>query len=424
MSKIDCNYHSRTTREKDCNYDINEREYMENPKYNPLRLEKDYVRALNATKIDKFMSKPLIKTYMLHNEGINKLERYKTNFITASYSNEIIIWDLLQRVVKNKYELSTVINTIGINDKYCFASQDKSILLLDNQSDSNHEFCYDELYGFNNNTIDKHKKFSTSQLNKMSYSSKIDSKYTITWMNIKDTNVVISTLNNYFIYSLDQNSYAYERSGECKFIKFNASFPGLIGGINNSKMFVEDIRSNTKIISIKGAYNCFNFYEDMLYIGGDNYTVFDMRNIEKPIKEYDIVGSVLSIDNTCKHGKNRTVLGTTENIIYTFNKEALSDIYYNQRMGLVHGVKYSGCGNYIISGSDDGNIRLWKAISNQKSLISAKEKKSIEERVMLQYKFKNINEIERIKKHIFLPKDIKQKIKEQNIKRDKLNRTN
>ena len=99
MTKINCNYHSKNTRVKECDGDINEREYSKEDRHNPLKTEKEFVTALNATKIDKLMSKPLLGVYMLHNEGINSLEQCKNEFITSSYSNEVIIWDLLKTLV-------------------------------------------------------------------------------------------------------------------------------------------------------------------------------------------------------------------------------------------------------------------------------------------------------------------------------------
>ena len=47
------------------------------------------------------------------------------------------------------------------------------------------------------------------------------------------------------------------------------------------------------------------------------------------------------------------------------NEGRSRDVYHTKRMQRVFSVKFSSDANYVISGSDDTNIRIWKAQSNK-----------------------------------------------------------
>ncbi|ORE03064.1 Sof1-domain-containing protein [Rhizopus microsporus var. microsporus] len=63
---------------------------------------------------------------------------------------------------------------------------------------------------------------------------------------------------------------------------------------------------------------------------------------------------------------------------------------------------------YILSGSDDGNIRLWKAHASEKLGVNDwREKNKLEYSAKLKERYGHLQEIRRIDKHRRTPKDIK-----------------
>ena len=52
--------------------------------------------------------------------------------------------------------------------------------------------------------------------------------------------------------------------------------------------------------------------------------------------------------------------------IYSSRQGHSRDIYHTKRMQRIFCVKYSMDSKYVLSGSDDGNIRLWKAKASEK----------------------------------------------------------
>lgn len=52
--------------------------------------------------------------------------------------------------------------------------------------------------------------------------------------------------------------------------------------------------------------------------------------------------------------------------IFNLRQGRSRDIYHTKRMQRIFCVKYSMDSKYVLSGSDDGNVRLWKANASEK----------------------------------------------------------
>ena len=90
--------------------------------------------------------------------------------------------------------------------------------------------------------------------------------------------------------------------------------------------------------------------------------------------------------------------------IFEVNKGKSRETYHGKRMQKVFSVAWSADNKYIFSGSEDTNIRVWKAESHAKiGNISERETNSIEYRNKLVDRFKYTKEIKKVKKS-HLPK--------------------
>ena len=76
-------------------------------------------------------------------------------------------------------------------------------------------------------------------------------------------------------------------------------------------------------------------------------------------------------------------------------------------MQVVSAVEYTVDSHYVLSGSEDMNIRMWKSTAwKPTGQISAREERSYQYRQKLIDKFKQSNKIRRIEAHRHLPKYI------------------
>ncbi|KAF7022020.1 hypothetical protein CFC21_034867, partial [Triticum aestivum] len=93
--------------------------------------------------------------------------------------------------------------------------------------------------------------------------------------------------------------------------------------------------------------------------------------------------------------------------IFNYNGDHSREIYHTKRMQRVFCVKYTYDGTYLVSGSDDTNLRLWKSkASEQLGVILPRERKKQEYLDAVKARYNHLPEIRRIDKHKHLPKPI------------------
>jgi WD repeat and SOF domain-containing protein 1 len=103
-----------------------------------------------------------------------------------------------------------------------------------------------------------------------------------------------------------------------------------------------------------------------LFIFFSLYT-FDTRNLKKPVNVHmDHVGAVTYIDYA-PTGRE-FVSGSYDKSIRIFetNKGHSREIYHTKRMQRLTCVQWTLDNKYILSGSDEMNIRIWKARASEK----------------------------------------------------------
>ncbi|RKP04386.1 Sof1-like domain-containing protein, partial [Thamnocephalis sphaerospora] len=83
------------------------------------------------------------------------------------------------------------------------------------------------------------------------------------------------------------------------------------------------------------------------------------------------------------------------------------DIYHTKRMQRIFCVKYSMDSKYVLSGSDDGNIRLWKAKASDKlGPIDSRERSNLAYQEKLKERYRHLPEVKRVLNHRFVPRAI------------------
>lgn len=94
------------------------------------------------------------------------------------------------------------------------------------------------------------------------------------------------------------------------------------------------------------------------------------------------------------------------------------DVYHTKRMQHVMTVKWTLDNKYLISGSDEMNLRLWKVQAAEKlGILRPREREQLEYNQKLKDKFKYFPEIARIKRHRHLPKPIYNAAKEKHVQK-------
>ena len=174
-------------------------------------------------------------------------------------------------------------------------------------------------------------------------------------------------------------------------------------------------------------------------VGNEDYNAytFDMRKLNRPTTIFKgHVGAVMSVgwsptgtefvtgsyDKTIRIFSTRKEGGTASHGGFGSNGTA-RDIYHTKRMQRIFCVGYTLDHKYILSGSDDTNIRMWKARSSEKiGQLSAREESSLQYRQALVQKYSHLPEVKRIHKARRVPKFIKKETEQAMVQKEKRRR--
>jgi DDB1- and CUL4-associated factor 13 len=151
-----------------------------------------------------------------------------------------------------------------------------------------------------------------------------------------------------------------------------------------------------------------------------NIYVYDMRKLTRALNVLkDHVSAVMDVEFSPTG--EELVSGSYDKSIRIFKtREGHSrDVYHTKRMqrsfklfpvvltGRVFAVKFSMDAKYIVSGSDDGNVRLWRANASDRSVIrTTRERQQLQYSEHLKEQFKHMPEIRRIARRRHVPKAI------------------
>jgi len=112
------------------------------------------------------------------------------------------------------------------------------------------------------------------------------------------------------------------------------------------------------------------------------------------------------------------VSGSFDKTLRIFKMDAghSRDVYHTKRMQRIFCIRWSSDATYLISGSDETNIRLWKANASRKvGRLRPRERVALEYAEQLKEKFKFHPQIRRIARHRHVPKLVYKAAKEKRV---------
>lgn len=382
----------------------------------PLSQVREYQRAVIASKITKIFAKPFLYSMNNHSDGISCFSKAYNNLdriASGSFDGNVIVWDLISRkpyCELNCFETSTKGVSIFPDGDFLLTAGDDNLVKLFDIRLSRESW----LNNLQNESIEK---FITAG---SLYS--IDLSFSNTRFVTSGEKVEVWDLNK----SAAVNKFSWGSDTIIK-VKINPVEQDLIlcSGIDRG-VFVHDIRSRKNVVKAtlvnKSAALSWNPMEPFNFIVGNedsNVYTFDMRKMDKAkMIHKDHIGAVLDVDFS-PTGRE-FVSGSFDKTIriFPYNQGKSREIYHGKRMQKVWSVLWTLDNNYVISGSEDTNIRVWKAISHKKvGNYNDREKNAFNYREKLIKKFKYNKEIKKIKKS-HLPKYIKNASRKAHIMRE------
>jgi len=372
------------------------------PALHPFEKAKEYTRALNAAKLDRVFAKPFLSAFA-HEEAITSLARNPARLngiITGCADGTLRLWDVpAKRCLRRFVGHTGAIRGIAISPDGSSAvtcSDDCTVRLWKVpyapstvgivEEDDEPVLEFQGKSGFR--CTDHHwteNKFATG-------GAQVD-----IWDHDRSDPV-------------QQFSWGSETITS---VRFNPAESDLFCSTGSDRSIVlYDLRSSTPIRKLimqtrlnASSWNPMEPFNFTVASEDCNLYTYDMRRLgmAKSVHE-DFVSAVMDVDYS-PTGRE-FVAGSYDRTvrIFAFNGGHSREVYHTKRMQRVFAVRFSGDGSYVFSGSDDMNLRIWKAnASEQQGLLLPRERRKENYGQALIKRYKELPEVKRIIRHRHLP---------------------
>lgn len=383
------------------------------PALHPFEKAREYTRALNATKLERIFAKPFVgQLGNGHIDGVYCIARDPHNLgrvASGSGDGVVKVWDLATR--EESFTVKAHDNivrglTVTPSGQVLSCASDKSIKLWDVFSSSSKGASSEPLQTYlaaqGLNAIDHHRedtRFATA-------SSLVE---------------IWDSTRSKPISQLKWGSEAVNT------VRFNQTETSILASAGSDRSIViYDLRTNSpvqKLVSTLStnaiAWNPMEAFNFAAANEDHNVYLYDMRRMDKALNIYkDHVAAVMDVDFSPTG--QEIVTGSYDRTIRLFkvNEGHSRDIYHTKRMQRIFCVKFTADSRFVLSGSDDGNVRVWRTnASDRAGIRSVRERTKLEYDEALKARYKNMPEIRRISRHRHLPTAVK---KAKDIKRSEL----
>ncbi|KAK9459127.1 WD40-repeat-containing domain protein [Lipomyces oligophaga] len=376
------------------------------PELHPFQRAREYTRALNATKLERVFATPFVgQLGHGHVDGVYCLAKNirQVNIIASGSGDGVIkYWDLSSREQVASFSAHRgIVNdlAVSLDGNLLSCGMDSTVKYWDvsNPNDTSPVKTFLGSSGFTG--IDQHRSqsiFATS-------SAKVE------------------------LWDLNRSKPTVDLSwgaDNANTVKFNQSEQSILATTGSDRsLILYDIRSNSPvqklITSMRSNAISWNPMEAYVFATANedhNAYMYDMRNLKKSLNV--LKGHVMAVmDVDFSPTGQELVTGSYDRTlrIYNVRHGQSRDVYHTKRMQRLFSVKFTMDSQYILSGSDEGNIRVWRTNAAARSGVkSARQRTKLEYDEALKQKYKSLPEIRRISRHRHLPSSIK---KAEDIKR-------
>mmetsp|Transcript_6052 Transcript_6052/g.14561 ORF Transcript_6052/g.14561 Transcript_6052/m.14561 type:complete len:445 (-) Transcript_6052:139-1473(-) len=370
------------------------------PTVHPFERAREYTRALNATKLDKVFAKPFVRALSGHRDGVCCMNRSRTKLTdvaSGSCDGELKLWDLARGEARWSVHAHS-----GFVRGVAFAPDGGSVWT-----------CGDD-------KIIKMWDRSPARGDQVAPLHTIMGQFPFMSLDHHWSEPLVATCG------VDVQVWDHERSEavvtlswgseSVQSVRFNPVERHVLASTASDRSVVlHDIRSGTAIRKLvmnkRNNAMCWNPMEAFNFVLANedhNLYTFDMRRMDfAKCVHKDHVSAVMDVDFSptgrefVSGSYDRTVR------IFRYNEGRSREVYHGKRMQRIFSVAFSGDAKFVLSGSDDFNIRLWKASASEGiKPTMPREARAQEYQSKLKDRFKEAPEVKRIARHRHLPKAV------------------
>lgn len=368
------------------------------PELHPFERGREYARALNAVKLDKHFAKPFIGALNGHMDGVNCMAKSPValdTLVSGGCDGEIFRWNLTDRAAAWRVQAHTgFVRGLAFSragHHFVSASDDCTVKLWSAAASGDDKPLATFLGRHAFTDVDHHHKQHTFATG-------------------GPTLQLWDTARSEAVQSFEWGADSVTR------VRFNPAEHNLVGALSNDRsVTLYDLRTGSAmqkaVMQTRAnaiAWNPMEAFHFTLASEDSSLYTFDMRKLDHAICVHiDHVSAVLAVDYS-PTGK-QFVSGSYDRTvrIWSVSEPRSETVYHTKRMQRLFCTAWSMDAAYVFSGSDDTNVRIWRAKANARAATAMpREKAKREYREALVEKFKFMPDVKRIKKHTHVPKQI------------------
>eukprot|EP00934_Nitzschia_sp_Nitz4_P005311 Nitzschia sp. Nitz4//scaffold321_size20361//6320//7717//NITZ4_008683-RA/size20361-processed-gene-0.30-mRNA-1//1//CDS//3329547775//5301//frame0 len=428
---------SQASTERECSGDLRKRSRNLDPVYHPMQRAREYTRAVTSAKMDRMFAKPLVGNLGNgHGDAVYHTCISRSSLLpllSGAADGTIHLWDLPTR---------TCVATLNAH-----AQAIKGLVF---GKDEDFYSCG------NDGTL---RRWSVPQIMAASSTSNLaeegqsmeEKKAPLDTWRIQGTFQSIDHhwAERQFVTASDSavQLWTPERSAPIQthtdlwgsddtvsVVRFNPAEPHLIANCSMDRgVGLHDLRTGSAlkktVLSMRSNDLQWNPMEPLNFVvANEDYQAytFDMRKLEEPTQIYKGHMSAVMSVSWAPTGRE-FVTGSYDRTVRIFNIKQRNgnarDVYHTKRMQRVFTVNYTMDNTYIVSGSDDTNVRLWKARASEKlGQLTTREESATQYRQALIKKYQHLPEVKRIHQARKTPKVIKKQTQQTIIQKESAER--
>ncbi|KAJ7231347.1 WD40 repeat-like protein [Mycena rebaudengoi] len=409
-----------------------------NPLMHPFARARERTRALNAAKMDRMFAKPFVDSLEGHVDAVETMARQPGALTTVASGS----WDGGMCVPANGIRFYFYF--LCMQASLCTTWRGASKLLHVPQAHAGKVagVCFSRAGRLFSCGVDKTVKLwnvegassSPSDANpSLSSSSSTQSPQPVTVYTGKspfnsidhhNADPLFATASNVVqvwdeTRSLPLSTLSFPTSAETiTALRFNASETSVLASVGSDRTFaLYDIRTGKaeRRVVMQMSANALSWsptLPTLLLLASEDHNLytFDLRHLTAPTQVYKgHVAPATSCDwaptglSFVSGGWDRTVR------IWEEGRGHAPEVYHTKRMGRVSAALFTSDARFVLSGSDDGNVRLWKADASARlGVVAARERAAIEYRATLKERWKVDKEVGRVVRSRHVPRAVHQ----------------
>ncbi|XP_047530167.1 DDB1- and CUL4-associated factor 13 [Vanessa atalanta] len=370
------------------------------PNLHPLEGPREYVRALNAVKLERVFAKPFIGNLDGHTDGVSTLAKHPSRLAvlaSGAFDGEIRLWDLASRKCTRDFVAHEgwvrAISYVPNGQQFISVGDDKTIKTWKAEvKDESDEDPVNTLLSMSVvSGISHHRSkpiFATC------------GEHCQLWENTRSEPIKV------FKWGVDSLHH----------VAFNQVESNLLASCASDRsVILYDFRESGPlrkvVMELRSNALSWNPMEAFIFtVANEDYNLytFDVRKLKQPVNVHmDHTSAVIDVDYS-PTGRE-FVSGSYDKTVRIFEslKGHSRDVYHTKRMQRLTSVKWSLDNKYILTGSDEMNIRMWKAKASEKlGILKPRERTALNYADALKDKFSGHPQVKRIARHRHVPKHI------------------